>query len=139
MISINDYKNGSKNLKNEAVGGGEKIAAVFGKLFEARNFAHYAHLRTNSYAQHKALGSFYEDVIDLADKLYETYAGQYGQIKFDYDSAKESDVVKYFENLGKMMSDAHSALDEKDTHLHNIIDEITGLIYQTIYKLKFLK
>lgn len=140
MISINEFKNGTKNMKNEAVGSGDKITTVFAKLFEARDFAHYAHLRTQSYAEHKALGGFYEDVIDLADKLYETYAGQYGQVKFDSGAAaKEGDVVKYFENLAKMMSDAHSMLDEKDTHLHNILDEITGLIYQTTYKLKFLK
>lgn len=136
MISINEFKNNPVK-KPEAV---SKISSVFAKLFEARDFAHYAHLRTQSYAEHKALGSFYEDVIGLADKFYETYAGQYGQIKFDSgSSAKEGDVIKYFESLAKTMTDAHSMLDEKDTHLHNILDEITGLIYQTTYKLKFLK
>ena len=146
MISINDYKNGSGKTKNEArktgaesPSEGGKITAVFGKLFEARDFAHYAHLRTDSYAQHKALGSFYEGVVDLADQFYETYAGQYGQVKFEYGSARESDVVQYFESLGKMLSDAHSYLSDKDTHLHNILDEVTGLTYQTLYKLKFLK
>jgi hypothetical protein len=99
-----------------------------------------AHWRTKSYAQHKALGSFYEGVIDLTDKLYETYAGQYGQIKFDAGcDIKESDVVKYFESLGKMVSESHSMIKESDTHIHNILDEITGLVYQTTYKLKFLK
>jgi hypothetical protein len=140
MISINEFKNGSKNLKTEAVVSNDNISVLFSKLFESRSFAHYCHLRSDSYAQHKALGKFYENIIDLADKLYETYAGQYGQIKFDAGcDIKESDVVKYFENLGKMVSESHSMIKESDTHIHNILDEITGLVYQTTYKLKFLK
>ena len=129
MISLNEFKSGE----------GMTISGVFSKLFEARNFAHMAHLRTKSYAQHKALGSFYEGIVDLADSLYETYAGQYGQIKFNAGpSVKEEDTVRYMESLGKMMLDAHKLIDEKDTHLHNILDEIIALVYQTNYKLKFL-
>lgn len=146
MMSINEFKNNAKNIKSEArkagaesVSEGGKISSVFGKLFEARDFAHYSHLRTDSYAKHKALGSFYEGVVDLADQFYETYAGQYGQVKFEHASVRDSDVIQYFESLGKMLTEAHSYLSEKDTHLHNILDEIAGLTYQTLYKLKFLK
>lgn len=131
MISLNQFK------KAGASGG---VGSVMSKLFEARDFAHSAHLRTDSYAQHKALGSFYEDVIDLADQLYETYAGQYGQFKFGHAGGiKDEDPVKYMESLGEMLSGAHELFDKKDTHLHNILDEIVGLVYQTTYKLKYLK
>jgi len=130
MISLNEFKSG---------GEGAGIGGVFSKLFEARNFAHMAHLRTKSYAQHKALGHFYEEIVELADSLYETYAGQYGQIKFNAGPpVKEEDTVRYMESFGKMMLEAHKLIDEKDTHLHNILDEIIALAYQTNYKLKFL-
>jgi hypothetical protein len=132
MISLKEFKSSDGS-------GDNAISALIGKLFEARDFAHQAHLRTKSYAQHKALGSFYDDVIGLADSLYETYAGQYGQFKFSVGQAKDEDPVKYMESLGKFLSEAHEAIDKKDTHLHNILDEIVGLVYQTNYKLKFLK
>lgn len=127
MISLKEFKNASN------------AGSVFSKLFHARDFAHYAHLRSKSYAQHKALGSFYDDLLDLADQFYETFAGQYGQQKFEFETVQEADVIEYFEDLAKFFVESHSAFDKKDTHLHNIIDEIVGLTYQTLYKLKFLK
>lgn len=127
MMTLNEFKDASN------------AASVFAKLFEARNFAHKAHLSTKSYAQHKALGSFYESVLDLADSLIETYQGQYGLAKIEMAASKDGDVVEYFEDLGKFLTESHSAFDKKDTHLHNILDELTALTYQTIYKLKFLK
>ena len=39
---------------------------IIGLLFHARNVTHKEHLRTKSYATHKALGNFYEEVIELS-------------------------------------------------------------------------
>jgi hypothetical protein len=118
----------------------KSISSLFGKLFEARDFAHYAHLQTKSYSQHKALGSFYESIVDLADTFFETHAGQYGISKFSMSAAPtNADVINYFESLAKITTDYHSAIDKKDTHLHNILDEITGEVYHLLYKLKNLK
>jgi hypothetical protein len=112
---------------------------LFSKLFEARDFAHKAHLATKSYAQHKALNSFYDNVLDLADKLIEVYQGQFGLTKIEFSSVKDAEVVGYFEDLAKFVMEGHNAFDKKDTHLHNILDEITALCYSTLYKLKNLK
>ena len=51
MISLNEY-----NSSND-------FGGVIGKLFEARDYAHYVHLHNSSYAKHKALGSFYGKII----------------------------------------------------------------------------
>lgn len=116
------------------------ISSLIGKLFEARDFAHYAHLQTKSYSQHKALGSFYESIVDLADTFFETHAGQYGISKFTIGSvATGSDVIGYFELLAKTVADYRGSIDKKDTHLQNILDEIVGEIYHLLYKLKNLK
>lgn len=147
MISLNEFKKGkpvqaeTKQPKGEAKPQGG-ASTLFTKLFEARDFAHYAHLQTESFAQHKALGSFYEGIVDLADTFYETHAGQYGKSSFSPSSSglkKDENPIAYLENLAKMLTEAHSFFDEKDTHLHNILDEITGLTYHTVYKLKYLK
>ena len=39
----------------------EQLISLF---FLARDIAHKEHLRTDSYARHMALGSFYDDIID---------------------------------------------------------------------------
>lgn len=120
----------------------KSISNLFSKLFESRNFAHYAHLqaKSKSYSQHKALGSFYESIADISDSFFEIHAGQYGPTKFNISSVNtDQEVVSYFENLGKFFIDSHSMVSKKDTHLHNIIDEITALTFHLLYKLKNLK
>lgn len=144
MISLNEFKKVGKNLKTEAKDDSKPqggASTLFTKLFEARDFAHYAHLQTESYAQHKALGHFYEELVDLADTLIETHAGQYGKSTFSLTAVvkKDENPIEYLENMAKMLGDARSFFNDKDTHLHNILDEITGLTYHTIYKLKYLK
>jgi Family of unknown function (DUF5856) len=127
MISLNEY-----NSSND-------FGGVIGKLFEARDYAHYVHLHNSSYAKHKALGSFYGKIIDLADSLYETHTGQYGHVNFSVSMSKEKNEIEYFEDLAKIMKDSHKIFEDKDTHLHNILDEIVGEIYSLLYKLKYLK
>ena len=127
MLKLNEFKNAKdSNL-------------VFSKLFEARDFAHIAHLKTKSYAQHKALNSFYDGLLDLSDSLIETFQGQYGLAKIEISKVTDADPIAYLEDFAMYVIESHNAFDKKDTHLHNIVDEIAALTYQTIYKLKFLK
>ena len=48
------------------------IEDLIERMFHARNAAHIAHWKTKSYAEHKALGHYYEDVIEKLDDLIET-------------------------------------------------------------------
>lgn len=43
------------------------IAQFIAILFLSRDIAHREHLRTKSYAQHGALGDFYDAIIGLTD------------------------------------------------------------------------
>lgn len=104
-----------------------------------RQNAHILHLASKSYAEHKALGSFYEALVDLADSLIETYQGQYGIVNIEQVITKEKDAESFLSKAAEDFSEAHELFDKKDTHLHNIIDEIVALTYQTHYKVKFLK
>lgn len=130
MISLESYRN-SKEFKG-----------LVQKLFESRQVAHNVHLQTKSYAMHKALNGFYDNILDLADSLIETYQGQYGLLtdyKLDIPSIKPDGIINYLEEAAEIFKIGHNSFEEKDTHLHNILDEIVGLTYQTLYKLKFLK
>jgi hypothetical protein len=116
-------------------------AEFIGCMFLARDVAHSVHLNTRSYAKHKALGKFYDSVIDLADKFAEAYQGRHGLIgPISLHSArKTSNITEFLEDNLKEIEDArYKVCDKSDTALQNIIDEIVGLYLSTLYKLKFL-
>ena len=114
-------------------------ADLIGHLFLARDVTHSTHLNTRSYAKHKALGSFYGKIIDLADDLAESYQGRHGLIgPITLHSAKKTNnVVEFLEDSLKEVEEARKEYDG-DPALQNIIDEIIGLYLSVLYKLKFL-
>jgi len=121
------------------------MSALAGELimrcFHARTAAHVLHLKSRSYAAHKALNEFYDEIVDLADSFAEVYQGDYGLIteypaKYDLSA----DALEMLENLSLWIEKNRKKCgDEDDTYLQNIIDEIVTLIRQTQYKLRFLK
>lgn len=123
------------------------VAKFFSKFFESKEMAHVYHLQVRgdegSYAGHKALEGYYEDVLDMIDDLIEIYQGQYGLVSgydiIDTSDTKTKDPVDYFEELGEYIKHAKKCISEEDTHLHSLIDDIVCLIYKTLYKLKFNK
>jgi len=116
-------------------------AEFIGCMFLARDVAHSVHLNTRSFAKHKALGGFYNNVIDLADKFAEAYQGRHGLIgPISLHSArKTSNITEFLEDSLKEIEDMrYKVCDKSDTALQNIIDEIVELYLTTLYKLKFL-
>lgn len=118
----------------------KKAADFVGVLFMARNVAHSVHLSTRSFAKHSALNTFYDEVIDLADKFAEAYQGRHGLIgPITMFSAKSSNIVAFLEeSLSDIEGMRYEVCEKTDTALQNIIDEIVGLYLSTLYKLKFL-
>ena len=112
-----------------------------GMLFLARDVAHSTHLNTRSYAKHVALNEFYDGIIDLADKFAEAYQGKYGLIGpiSRMSANKTGNIVEFLEDqVEDLMEMRYKVVDKECTPLQNIIDEILGLYYSTLYKLKFL-
>ena len=114
-----------------------------GTLFQSRNQAHIYHLQTSSYAKHKALNKYYEDIIDLIDSLVEGYQGKYeilkgykmvGTLK---DLESDEDIITYFEQIAKYCELKREKLPQ-DGFLTNVYDDIDSLIRSTLYKLKRL-
>lgn len=116
-------------------------ADFMGQLFLARDVAHSVHLNTKSYAKHQALGEFYDEVIELADKFAEAYQGRKGLIgPISLMSArKNGNIIEFLEDsLSQIEEMRYKVVDKTDTALQNIIDEIVGLYLSTLYKLKNL-
>jgi hypothetical protein len=112
-------------------------------LFASRTQAHVFHLQTPSFAAHKALNKYYEQIVDLTDDFVEAYQGKYGIItgysnvalqEYESDDA----VINYFAVLDMYISKTREMICP-DSYLQNIIDEIVALINSTLYKLKYLK
>ena len=116
-------------------------AEFIGSLFLARDVAHSVHLNTRSFSKHSALNTFYDEIVDLADKFAEAYQGKYGLIgPISLMSAKKTtNIVEFLEGQVDDLAEMRYKVVEKEcTPLQNIIDEIMGLYYSTLYKLKFL-
>lgn len=113
---------------------------LIGLLFYARTVTHKEHLRTKSYAQHMALGSFYTEVIDLADKLAEAYQGCEGLLKDIPIFYKEvSDPVDVFLDKQLQLIEKTREKASSRSAIQNIIDEVVALYLSTLYKLRNLK
>lgn len=118
----------------------QKNAALFvSVLFHSGTNAHFMHLQTKSYSEHKALGRYYEAVIDLADRWAEAYQGCYQVIDSypsDFHIAKVP--LTYIEKIKDFVDGIRKVLPD-DSQLQNIIDEIVELLDSTCYKLRELK
>lgn len=102
---------------------------------------HIHHLTTNSYAEHIALGDFYDGLDDLSDKFIEAYQGKYDLIDFPekpmYRGNTGTDLVMY---VSKQIADYRRMPGfPQDSDLQNIVDELSDLTASTLYKLRFLK
>ena len=116
-------------------------ADLIGHLFLARDVTHSVHLNTRSYAKHKALGSFYGNVIELADDLAEAYQGRHGLIgPITLHSAKKTgNIIEFLQDqLAEIESTRYEVCDKTDTSLQQLIDNIVELYLTTLYKLRFL-
>ena len=118
-----------------------KPADFIGMFFLARDVAHSVHLNTRSFSKHSALNTFYDEIVEFADKFSEAYQGKYGLIgPITLMSAKKTgNIIEFLEDqLEEIHKVRYDVVEKECTALHNIIDEIEGLYMSTLYKLKYL-
>ena len=118
----------------------QKNAALFvSVLFHSGTNAHFMHLQTKSYSEHKALQKYYEGIVDIVDRWAEAFQGCYSVIETypsDFHIAKSP--LPYLGKIKDFVDSIRKVLPD-ETQLQNIIDEACELIDSTIYKLKVLK
>jgi hypothetical protein len=115
-----------------------EVAEFVGQLLHSGTVAHFFHLSTNSYAEHKALQRYYEQIIELTDDFAESYMGRYGQLKkFPNEFHEGKKPLDYFERMKDFVEEARKDLPQ-DTELQNAIDAIADLINTTIFRIKYL-
>lgn len=114
-------------------------AEFIARAFAVRTAAHLAHLQSRSYAEHVALGGFYDSLVDLIDGYAEAYQGLFGLIK-DYPAtpAPTDAPLAVLVDFVDWVRSMRGALSQGEPALENVLDDITTLTAQTIYKLRFL-
>ena len=133
------------NLIEKKIAGTSKstgsIDGLFiGTLFHCRDTAHLQHLKTTSFAQHMALGNFYDEFTDLIDTLAETLQSYKGLLNIIIPESCSCDMDGALDYLKEERMEIVKARTRyTQTEIQNNIDEIIGLFDSTIYKLTFLK
>lgn len=116
----------------------DKLLKTFMTMSEQFRVLHW---QTESISQHKAYDEIYQNLSDLADKFMEEYMGKYGRCYFNgsYGTIRiyninDIDIQKFIIHHIDLFNELDENLDENDTNLLNIRDEIIG----NLNKLRYL-
>jgi DNA-binding ferritin-like protein len=130
-----------KREKNET----GDVVDMIATLLHSRSQAHIFHWQTksqSSFAEHMALGTYYDEIVELIDGIVESYQGKYEIITgyktvemVDYKSTEQ--LISYFRDLDNNIEKNRKGI--KESYIQNQIDGVQELIFSTLYKLRFLK
>ena len=108
-------------------------------LLDAKEQTIVWHNQTMSYAEHKALDKFQDELAELYDGLVESVSGIYGRPKGysvgtlqDYKSSDQ--LIKYYKELYLYIQTERKTIYQ-ESWVQNQIDEIAQLIGKTLYLL----
>lgn len=104
------------------------------------------HWMTTSYSRHSASDQLFDKLQDLSDQLVEIYIGKYGRPKLgkkdlvlSVSVLNDTSILTYLEScITYLRKDIYKFVNEKDTEIINIIDEVIGEINQTKYRFTLL-
>lgn len=123
----------------------ENTGLLVATLFLARDLAHREHLATKGIgadARHRALGEFYDEIVDLGDDLAESYMGRFN-VDLDIQllaSGVGEDIIAVLEAQADWVhTTRYDAVAREETALNNIVDDIELRYYRTLFKLRRLK
>jgi len=117
------------------------IEQLISRVFQARDIAHRAHWKTKSYAQHVALGEFYDGVIGDIDALVECYQGQFGLVGtfgVSVPSIGNTDFTQYLQGEADWIEQNCDAIAKESVPVENLIASLLETYNVTLYKLNNL-
>lgn len=132
---------GPRKESEEITSGSGAIKDLISKAFSTRNILHFQHWRTQSYAQHNAVGDLYDDIISTIDNIVECYQGKFGLITglSTLGVAEPTDIVSHVKAEAQWICDNSCAIANDDDTIENLIQDLLAKYYKTIYKLENLK
>jgi hypothetical protein len=140
-------KEGGRNSR-----GSNQANQVAGKVLMHMAQTKLLHWQTKSRAEHEALDVLFGDLVKIGDQLVESVMGKYGrpeltpgEVNFtlsNYENPENPDGLPIFiSNIDNCFRNECSSLfsTEKDPEIHNIIQEILGVIDNISYLLTLRK
>lgn len=100
------------------------------------------HWQTKGYARHQAFGGFYDTMDDLIDKFVEVAMGKYGRFvlsegekTLELHNLSDLDIKSFVSTLREAIIQIGADLDDSDTDLANIRDEMLAELNKLVYLL----
>ena len=116
------------------------IEELVTRVFALRNATHLAHWSSKSFSEHKALGKFYDGLIDKIDGIVEAYQGWNGLIGEVRPSVfPKGDITAKIREEMAWINAHRSKIAKGNTMIENLIDDLMQLYSTTHYKLVNLK
>lgn len=119
------------------------IEELISRVFYARNVAHFTHWQVTgvgSYAEHTALGEFYDSVIDALDTLVEAYQGAFELVgDIPAPKTKAEDILGILVEDSEWIEKNHEDICKGNRAVANLIDGVTGVYLSALYKLRNLR
>lgn len=117
----------------------DKFSYFVSYLKDAFDQAVVWHHQTESYAEHKALNNFYDEILGLTDGLVESVSGIYDrptryQLDSPVDYKNHEQVVKYFKSCYNAIQNERKDIYQ-ESWVQNQVDEIAALFAKTLYLL----
>jgi len=142
LMEQEEEQDTEKTSEENKGGENNSFIQLVSKILHSRTQVHIFHLQTKSFAEHKALNDYYDEVLELFDSLVESYQGKHGILsnyKCDgFENYKSGDqVISYLKELDGDVESLRKSI--KESFLQNQIDTVQELINSTLYKLRFLK
>lgn len=122
----------------------DACAEFVGVLLHTATTAHFKHLQVEGLgadAAHRALGEYYESIVDLVDTVAENIQGAYDVILDPYPAMFANDYkdpLEYMKNIREYVRTQREALPQ-DSEIQNDVDAIASLVNKTCYRLQRLK
>jgi hypothetical protein len=117
------------------------IGDFIATLLHSATITHFMHLQSVSYSEHKALGKYYEEIVELADTVAEAIQGCEGILIKSYPTMygyPEVTPLQYLTIIRDYVITHRDGISEY-SNIQNEIDAVMTLLDSTIYKLTFLK
>ena len=116
-----------------------KASEFFARARSLATITHFAHLSTDSFSEHSALNTFYEEIVESIDTFCEAYIGLYGKfISLPKIPTQIQIAVDAIIDFREWIAENRNLITD-DSSLQNLIDSTVELCNTTIYKLQKLK
>jgi hypothetical protein len=131
-----------KQIKYESVFLKECGEVCFCGVLLATIQAQIFHWQTDSYAEHMALGDFYDGFPDKLDQLVEAYQGLFKQRIYVHikdqkllNRTSGQDVKNWAYSIRQSLESIGQSLPSQATEIINVLDELKAMTDQLCYRL----